>query len=35
MKKQFHKPTVAYLPIGTVIEPGDVSDSLPFGFIAI
>jgi CRISPR-associated protein Cmr3 len=35
MKNQFHKPTLAFLPMGTVIEIGDISSGLPFGFIAI
>jgi CRISPR-associated protein Cmr3 len=35
MKTNFHKPTMAYLPMGTVIKPGEVALSLPFGLIAI
>jgi CRISPR-associated protein Cmr3 len=35
MKARFHKPTAAYLPMGTVIKPEDISVRLPFGFIGI
>ncbi len=35
MKTRFHKPTMAFLPMGTVIKTGDAAAALPFGFIAI
>ena len=35
MKTSFHKPTMAYLPMGSVVERGKAGDRLPFGFIDI
>jgi CRISPR-associated protein Cmr3 len=35
MKINFHKPSMAYLPMGSVIKIEDASTAIPFGFIAI